>query len=69
MTSLRTLAIVSVVVLSATPLSAQQLSQYREYPFGSSVASVAMISGVRDVDTKTLHERPAKIQQLEWRTP
>jgi hypothetical protein len=69
MTSLRPLAIVSIVVLSATPLTAQPLSQYREYPLGSSVASVAMISGARESDTKTVHERPAKIQQLEWRAP
>jgi len=69
MTSLRTLAIASVVVLSATPVTAQQLSHYRTYLLGSSVASVARISGARDSDIRTLHERPAKLQQLEWHAP
>ena len=69
MTSLRHLAIVSVVVLSATPVAAQQLSHYRTYLLGSSVASVATISGARDAEIRTLHERPAKLQQLEWHAP
>lgn len=69
MTSLRFMATVSVIVLSAPLVTAQRLSQYREYPLGRSVASVAMTSGARVADIKTLHERPAKIQQLEWRAP
>ena len=35
----------------------------------SSLESVVAASGARAADTKTLHERPAKIQQLEWRAP
>jgi hypothetical protein len=69
MTSMRPLAIVSLVVLGASPVAAQQMSRYRDYALESSVASVATISGARESDTKTLHERPAKIQELEWRAP
>ena len=33
------------------------------------LASVVAASGVRVTDVKTLHERPARIQELEWRAP
>ena len=35
----------------------------------SSLESVVAASGARAADAKTLHERPAKIQELQWRTP
>jgi len=35
----------------------------------SSLESVVAASGTRAADAKTLHERPAKIQELEWRAP
>ena len=70
MTSVRCAAITSVAfALGAQPLVAQELSQYREYALESSVASVVKISGARESDMHTSHERPAKIQELQWRTP
>lgn len=69
MSSLRVFAIASLVALSASPLAAQDLTRYRDYALESSVASVAKLSTARESDTKTLYEQPAKIQQLEWRTP
>ena len=27
------------------------------------------LSGLREADTRTSHERPARIQELEWRAP
>ena len=47
--------------------SAQELSRYRAYILESSLESVISVSGARAADVKTLHERPAKIQELEWR--
>lgn len=69
MTSLTTMAIVSVVVLGAPILLGQELLRYREIALESSVSSVVKISGARLADLKTSHQRPAKIQELEWRAP
>src|SRR5689334_13105626 len=49
--------------------SAQDLSRYRAYALESSLASVVASSGARATDAKTLHERPATIQELQWRAP
>lgn len=68
MITVRVLAIASLgVVLGGQPLFAQSLSRYREYTLGSSLASVVRTSGAREADLKTLHERPVRIQELEWR--
>jgi hypothetical protein len=70
MTNMRIAAIASLgVVLSGQPVSGQTPFSYREHALGSSVASVVKITGARASDTKTLHERPARIQQVEWRAP
>jgi hypothetical protein len=69
MISVRAVAIASVtLVLAAQPSVAQDLSRYRGYALESSVASVVEISGARASDISTAHERPAKIQELQWRT-
>jgi hypothetical protein len=49
--------------------SAQDVSRYRGYVLESTLASVVATSGARATDAKTLHERPAKIQEMEWRAP
>ena len=61
--------IVAVSLLSGQTVFAQDLSRYRDYVLESSVETVAAASGLRATEAKTLHERPAKIQQLQWRTP
>ena len=48
---------------------AQESVQYREYALGSSLASVLKTSGVSEKELRTLHQRPARIQRLEWRAP
>ena len=60
---------VIVPVLSPQLGSAQDLSRYRAYVLESRLESVISVSGARAADTKTLHERPAKIQELQWRAP
>jgi hypothetical protein len=65
----RILFFLIALVLIAERVSAQDLSRYRGYVLDSSLESVLAASGTRATDVKTLHERPAKIQELEWRAP
>jgi hypothetical protein len=46
---------------------AQDLSRYRDIAFGSSVLSVAAITGTNAGAVKVIHQRPALIQELTWR--
>lgn len=70
MTSIRVIAVASLgVLLCGQQLLAQTPFQYREYALGSSVASAVKISNTREDAIKTLHERPARIQEFEWRAP
>jgi hypothetical protein len=70
MTNVRVAVVASLAVaLCGQPIGAQAPFQYREYAPGSTVASVVKISSTREDRTRTLHERPAHIQELEWRAP
>jgi len=60
---------VSLTLFSGQAASAQDLSRYRTYVLASSVDVVAKASGMRASDTQTLHQRPATIQELQWRAP
>jgi hypothetical protein len=55
------------VVCSTHALGAQSLSQYRNFELGSDVASVAALAGIAPSEAKTMHQRPAVLQDLEWR--
>ena len=70
MTALRVTSLIfAAFVFNALPADAQQLSRYRGYELGSSVASVIKHSGAREAQTQTRHVRPATIQDLEWFAP
>jgi hypothetical protein len=70
MTSIRCFAVASfVILLGLQPLAAQKPFQYRDYALGSSVMAIVKTGNVREDAVKTLHERPARIQELEWRAP
>ena len=70
MTNVRVSAVAFLAfVLSGQLLVAESPFRYREYALESSVAAVLKISGQRESETKTLHQRPASIQELEWRAP
>jgi hypothetical protein len=69
MNSARLFPITVALALSTQLASAQDLSRYRVYSLDSSLDSVLTASGARPTDTKLLHERPARIQELEWRAP
>jgi hypothetical protein len=68
MISPRTLAITAVgLIFASTPLAAQDLSRYRNFTLGSTVAAVTKINGARPDEIKILHQRPAMIQEMRWR--
>jgi hypothetical protein len=70
MNSARSLIIaVGLILLCGQVTSAQDMSRYRVYVLESSLDSVVAASGARAADAKTLHVRPATIQDLEWRAP
>jgi hypothetical protein len=69
MNSARVLFIAIVVVFASQPGLAQDLSRYRGYVLESSLQSVVATSGAHTPEVKTLHERPAKIQEMQWRAP
>jgi hypothetical protein len=69
MNSTRPFVIAVGLILGAQLAFAQDISRYRAYVLESSLESVVAASGARAADAKTLHERPATIQQLEWRAP
>ena len=70
MNSARGLVIaVAALIVSGHVASAQDVSRYRGYVLESTLESVVATSGARATDAKTIHERPAKIQELEWRAP
>ena len=63
----RVLLIAVGFVLGARPLAAQDLSRYRDYALGSSLASVIAATGADAADVRVIHERPARIEELDWR--
>ena len=69
MNSTRPIVIAVGLILGGQLAVAQDVSRYRAYALESSVDSVVAASGARAADAKTLHERPATIQELEWRAP
>jgi hypothetical protein len=64
----RRAVIVVSLMAAAASASAQDLSRYREYALGMSVASIVTSSGGRDAEVRTIHVRPARIQTFLWRT-
>ena len=70
MTYIRVVLLTLLCTLCVRHLAgAQEMLQYRQYALGGSLASVLKTSGVSQGDVRTLHERPARIQELEWRAP
>jgi hypothetical protein len=68
MTSVRTFAIGALGLALLSPAAgAQDLSRYRAFELGGSVASVVTATGVPETQVTILHQRPALLQGLEWR--
>ena len=56
-------------VLCTQLLFGQSRPGYREFQLGGDLASVSALAGVAVSETKTIHQRPALIQDLQWRPP
>jgi hypothetical protein len=59
----------SMILLSASVIHAQDLSKYRNFSFGSSVASISKQVDRQPVEAQTIHQHPAWIQELAWYPP
>lgn len=55
------------IVCSTPGLEAQNPSHYRNFVLGSDVAAVSTVAGVASSEAKTIHQRPAVLQDLEYR--
>jgi hypothetical protein len=69
MTGLRVSALCIAAIASSTPVLAQDLSRYRDYQLGMTLAAVATQAGMKPSDARVLHQRPNLIEELEWRSP
>jgi len=54
------------IVLAVSTVSSAELSRYREFELGTSVATVTAVTQ-NAARVRIVHSRPALIQQLEWR--
>ena len=54
-------------MLSNGPVNAQDFSRYRVFQLGSSPSSVALAANMGPSDARVIHQRPALIQELDWR--
>jgi len=57
------------LVLFTHALQGQNPVRYRDFQLGSDLPSVSALAGVAASEAKTIHQRPAVIQELEWRPP
>src|SRR5712692_7270197 len=70
MKTMRSLIFCFVVLLLATPLlRGQDLSKYRTFSLGTSMATVLRHTDQKLADVKVIHGRPALIQELTWWPP
>jgi hypothetical protein len=70
MITARSLAIGSLgFVLSTHLLYGQSGPHYREFQLGGDLASVSALAGVAVSEATIIHQRPAVMQDLQWRRP
>jgi hypothetical protein len=63
-------ALTIVTILSVTSLAyAQDLSRYRNFSFGMSLAEISMQIDAKPADVSAIHQRPALIQEVTWWPP
>lgn len=70
MTAVRVLGIglLGVLVVSSAA-QGQTAAKYRDFQLGASLSSVAALTGVAASAARTVHARPAVLQELQWRRP
>jgi len=60
---------IMVILLSTPQAHAQDLSKYRNFSFGMTVADLSKQIDQQPANAAVLHERPALIQELTWWPP
>ena len=63
----RRVTLVATLLLASWPVGAADLGSYRQFTIRASTADVIARTGAAERDVKTLHERPALLQELSWR--
>ena len=59
----------ALVLFTAASLTAmaENLSKYRDFQFGADLPAVSKLIGASPSQAKVIHNRPALVQELEWR--
>jgi hypothetical protein len=69
MMNARVLAVCAFALVPLThAVDAQSVARYRNFALKSDVATVASLTAVSASEARTIHERPALLQELEWRS-
>jgi hypothetical protein len=55
------------VVVLANTVEGQTPAQYRNFELKADLAAVSALTGVSPAEANTIHQRPALLQDLEWR--
>jgi len=67
MTTMRSAAVsLAMILLSAPVVLGQDLSTYRNFSLGMSLADLSKQIGARPDDVQAVHQRPALIEELTW---
>ena len=56
-----------LVLFASSGAQAANEQQYREFQLGAATADIMVLAGASPRDLKTLHTRPALLQELSWR--
>ena len=57
----------AALVLATSLLHGQDRSRYRDFQLGGDLPSISALTGVAQSEVKTVHVRPAVMQELQWR--
>jgi hypothetical protein len=61
--------IAGIALLSTSALSGQTTPHYREFVLGSDLSTVSAQVKASAADVRIIHQRPALMQELQWRAP
>lgn len=60
-------AVILCPIFSISPLCAADFANYRGFQFGTNLAKAAKQAGAELSEVRLVHQRPALIQELDWR--
>ncbi|HEU0122582.1 MAG TPA: hypothetical protein VFQ91_18765 [Bryobacteraceae bacterium] len=55
--------------LFASVVSATDFASYRGFVFGADIISIVTLVGLNTTDAKLIHQRPARLREIEWKIP